>query len=359
MRRYIFMFSKFFKRRESAEAPAQVATAPTPKPAHHSKPAARHARPKPARQPAPVEPVREVKEGAPGPFLELGLADAVARGAAASGYSEPTPIQKGAIPIVLTGKDLMGSAQTGTGKTAAFALPILSRLGEHKRGNPRVLILEPTRELAMQVDDAFRDFARFTDLRAAAFYGGVGYGKQREEIKRGIDVVIATPGRLLDYLQQREISLAGVEILVLDEVDRMLDMGFLPDVRRIVEKCPPRDQRQTLFFSATLPPEIERLTEWALRPNPPIVEIGERRSPAETVTHAFYPVNNSQKFDLLSTLLEKTQYNSVLVFARTKHGSDRIAKKLKTEGHSVAVLHGKPFPEPAHRGAGRLQERQV
>ena len=203
-----------------------------------------------------------------------------------------------------------------------------------------MLILEPTRELAMQVDEAFRDFARFTDVRAAAFYGGVGYGKQRDEIKRGVDVVIATPGRLLDYLQQREISLAGVEILVLDEVDRMLDMGFLPDVKRIVEKCPPRDKRQTLFFSATLPPEIERLTEWALRPNPQIIEIGERRSPAETVTHAFYPVANSQKFDLLTELLQRTQYNSVLVFARTKHGSDRIAKKLKTDGHSVAVLHG-------------------
>ena len=339
------MFSKFFKRRENAEAPATVATATAPKPAHrNNKPAASH-QPRPARParqhaPAPVETVREVKDGDPKPFLELGLADDIARGAAASGYSEPTPIQKGAIPIVLTGKDLMGSAQTGTGKTAAFALPILSKLGKNQRGNPRVLILEPTRELAMQVDEAFRDFARFTDLRAAAFYGGVGYGKQREELKRGVDVLIATPGRLLDYLQQREVSLAGVEILVLDEVDRMLDMGFLPDVKRIVEKCPPRDQRQTLFFSATLPPEIERLTEWALRPNPQIVEIGERRSPAETVTHAFYPVANSQKFDLLTELLERTNYNSVLVFARTKHGSDRIAKKLKTEGHSVAVLHG-------------------
>ena len=341
------MFSKFFKRRDHAEAPALAATASTPKPAHHSKSTATPARParpargpRPARQPAPAEPVRENKEGNPAPFLELGLLEPVARGAAASGYSDPTPIQKGAIPIVLTGKDLMGSAQTGTGKTAAFALPILSRLEKGRQGNPRVLILEPTRELAMQVDESCRDFARFTDLRSAAFYGGVGYGKQRDELKRGVDVLIATPGRLLDFLQQREISLAGVEILVLDEVDRMLDMGFLPDVKRIVEKCPPRDQRQTLFFSATLPPEIERLTQWALRPNPQIIEIGERRSPAETVTHAFYPVNNAQKFDLLTALLERTNYNSVLVFARTKHGSDKIAKKLKLDGHSVAVLHG-------------------
>jgi ATP-dependent RNA helicase RhlE len=273
-------------------------------------------------------------------FAGLGLSDAVRSGAEASGYTAPTPIQERAIPVVLTGKDLIGSAQTGTGKTAAFALPILSLLGKHRRGAPRVLILEPTRELAMQVDDAFRDFGKFTDLRAAAFYGGVGYGKQREELKRGIDVLIATPGRLLDFLEQGAISLTGVEILVLDEVDRMLDMGFLPDVRRLVEKCPPRDRRQTLFFSATLPPEIERLTGWALRPNPEIIEIGERRSPAETVTHAFYPVAASQKFDLLTAILERTQYQSVLVFARTKHGSDRIARKLVGEGHSVAVLHG-------------------
>ena len=313
------MLSKFFKRQPTApDSPAQAA--PITKPVHAA----------PA-QPAPTE---------AGTFADLGLSEAVTRGAEAAGYSVPTPIQQRGVPIVLTGKDLIGSAQTGTGKTAAFALPILSRLGQHRNGSPRVLILEPTRELAMQVDDAFRDYARFTDLRAAAFYGGVGYGKQRDELKRGVDVVIATPGRLLDYLEQRAISLAGVEILVLDEVDRMLDMGFLPDVRRIVEKCPPREKRQTLFFSATLPPEIEKLTQWALRPGPEIVEIGARRSPAETVTHAFYPVAAAQKFDLLSALLEKTNYNSVLVFARTKHGSDRIAKKLKLDGHRVAVLHG-------------------
>ena len=352
------MFSKFFKSRKSADDPKPAvetngihakASTHHPKPAPHARDSARSGRstPRPSR---PREPQRssqfepailpEAKAGNAEPFLKLGLDETVARGAAAAGYADPTPIQLRGIPVVLTGKDLIGSAQTGTGKTAAFALPILTRLGKHQPGHPRVLILEPTRELAMQVDDSFREFARFSDLRAAAFYGGVGYGKQRDELKRGLDVLIATPGRLLDFLQQREISLAGVEILVLDEVDRMLDMGFLPDVKRIVEKCPPRDQRQTLFFSATIPPEIERLTQWALRPNPEIVEVGERRSPAETVTHAFYPVANSQKFDLLLNLLERTQYNSVLVFARTKHGSDRIAKKLKTEGHSVAVLHG-------------------
>ena len=273
-------------------------------------------------------------------FSKLGLSEAILRGAAEAGYASPTPIQVRAIPIVLTGKDLIGSAQTGTGKTAAFALPILTLLAAGKRGAPRVLVLEPTRELAMQVDAAFRDYAKFSDIRAAAFYGGVGYGKQREDLKRGVDIVVATPGRLIDYLNQGEISLRNVEILVLDEVDRMLDMGFLPDVKRVVEKCPPRDKRQTLFFSATLLPEIEKLTQWALRPNPEIVEVNERRSAAETVSHGFYPVSSARKFDLLSALLEKTDYHSVLVFARTKHGADRIARRLKSARHSVAVLHG-------------------
>ncbi len=317
------MLSKFFQRR-GGEPKSPTPAATTHKPS----------------VPAAVAPASDADAAPVGSFADLGLGEAVTRGALAAGYTAPTPIQARGIPIALAGKDVIGSAQTGTGKTAAFALPILTRLGKHQRGNARVLILEPTRELAMQVDEAFRDYAKFTDLRAAAFYGGVGYGKQRDEMKRGLDIIIATPGRLLDYLQQKEISLNGIEILVLDEVDRMLDMGFLPDVRRIVEKCPPREKRQTLFFSATLPPEIEKLTQWALRPNPEVIEIGARRSPAETVSHAFYPVATAQKFDLLSALLEKTNYNSVLVFARTKHGSDRIAKKLKNDGHRVAVLHG-------------------
>ena len=313
------MFSKLFQRRQPAAT-------------RHSHPS-NHVSPRPAEPSAP----REVSSES---FAKLGLSEPVLRGAAEAGYTQPTPIQGRAIPVVLTGKDLIGSAQTGTGKTAAFALPILSRLAAGKRGAPRVLVLEPTRELAMQVDTAFRDYAKFTDLRAAAFYGGVGYGKQREDLKRGVDVIVATPGRLIDFLNQGEISLRNIEILVLDEVDRMLDMGFLPDVKRVVEKCPPRDKRQTLFFSATLPPEIEKLTQWALRPNPEIVEVGARRSAAETVTHGFYPVSSARKFDLLLALLDKTEYHSVLVFARTKHGADRIARKLKSSRHSVAVLHG-------------------
>jgi len=259
----------------------------------------------------------------------------VVHGAQRMGYSEPSPIQLRAIPIVLAGRDLIASAQTGTGKTAAFALPVLSKLGE-PQPHIRCLVLEPTRELAMQVETAFRDYSRFMHLEVALIHGGVGYGKQRDSLQGRCDVVVATPGRLLDFMQQGEIDLTKLEFLVLDEVDRMLDMGFLPDVRRIVEQCP--KDRQTLFFSATVPEEIGRLSAWCLR-DPEKIEIGARRSPAETVTHAFYPVALAQKFDLLIALLSRTDFDSVLIFSRTKEGADRIARKLKDENHSVAVLH--------------------
>jgi ATP-dependent RNA helicase RhlE len=253
------------------------------------------------------------------------------------GFAEPTPIQLRAFPIILAGKDLIGTAQTGTGKTAAFALPILTLLGRHSgRQRSECLVLEPTRELAAQVETAFRDYGRFTDLRVGLVHGGVGYGRQREELKRGVHVLVATPGRLLDLLEQRATTLKSVNILVLDEVDRMLDMGFLPDVRRILDKIP--RARQTLLFSATLPPEIERLAASVLR-NPELVEIGARRSPVETVTHAVYPVAADQKFDLLMALLERTHFDSVLIFCRTKVNADRVAHFLKHAQHAVAVLH--------------------
>jgi ATP-dependent RNA helicase RhlE len=268
------------------------------------------------------------------PFTALGLSDALAYGVQEMGYVNPTPIQAQAIPVVLKGGDVIGSAQTGTGKTAAFALPIIQRLGTH--GKLRCLILEPTRELALQVEEAFQKFAKFTDLRVTIVYGGVGYGKQTEDLRRGMDILAATPGRLLDHLEQGNCSLADIDILVLDEVDRMLDMGFLPDVKRIVQKCP--KERQTLFFTATLPPELEQLAGWALR-DPVKVEIGRQRSPAETVTHAFYPVVASQKFDLLQLLLEQTDFKSVLIFSRTRMGADRIAHRLQSKGHTVGVMH--------------------
>ncbi len=267
-------------------------------------------------------------------FTKLGLIDALAYAVQEMGYVEPTPIQAQAIPVLLRGGDVIGSAQTGTGKTAAFALPIIQRLGGH--GAMRCLILEPTRELALQVEEAFQKFAKFTDLRVTIVYGGVGYGKQTEDLRRGMDILAATPGRLLDHMEQGNCSLDKIDILVLDEVDRMLDMGFLPDVRRIVSKCP--KARQTLFFTATLPPEIEQLASWALR-DPVKVEIGRVHSPAETVSHAFYPVVASQKFELLQLLLDKTEIKSVLIFSRTRMGADRIAHKLKGKGHTVGVMH--------------------
>jgi ATP-dependent RNA helicase RhlE len=267
-------------------------------------------------------------------FKALNLSEPVLRGVQAAGYTDPTPIQLRAIPVVLSGRDLIASAQTGTGKTAAFALPILCRLGAH--GRTRVLILEPTRELAAQVETSFRDFARFTNLRTVAIFGGVGYGRQREELRRGVDIVAATPGRLMDYLRDGTLSLGDITILVLDEVDRMLDMGFLPVVKDIIGRCP--RQRQTLFFSATVPPEIQAVASFALK-DPERVEVGVSRSVTQSVSHALYPVAHGQKFDLLLALLGQAGFDSVLVFSRTKHGADKIARKLKAANHSVAVLH--------------------
>ena len=268
------------------------------------------------------------------PFSKLGLSPQVLEGVSAAGYAEPTAIQLRAIPLVMAGRDLIGCAQTGTGKTAAFALPILSRLDRH--GAARALVLEPTRELAAQVETAIRDYGRFTNLRMVVLFGGAGYGKQDQGLRQGADIVVATPGRLLDHLQRGTLRLNQIEILVLDEADRMLDMGFMPDVRRIVERCP--RNRQTMLFSATIPPEIEQLVKWALR-KPETVEIGQRRAPAETVTHALYPVASDQKQAILDELLKRTDFDQVLIFCRTKHGADRVARKLQQQGHAVAVLH--------------------
>lgn len=251
------------------------------------------------------------------------------------GFVDPTPIQLRSFPVVLEGRDLIASAQTGTGKTAAFALPILTRI-ENNPGAIRCLVLEPTRELAMQVETAFRDYARFMDIEVGLIHGGVGYGKQRESLAAKAEVIAATPGRMLDFIQEGEVNFSGLQVLVLDEVDRMLDMGFMPSVRKIIEACP--QDRQTLLYSATVPEEIARLSQWCLR-DPEKIEIGARRSPAETITHALYPVAMDQKFDLLLALLERTNFDSVLIFARTKDGADRIARQLKKAQHSVAVLH--------------------
>ncbi len=310
------------RRREEDGENAGPAPASTPAPVVAAKPFV-------PPEPIEIPPISEDNE-----FIGLGLVPAIAAAAEAKGYTQPTPIQSEAIPFILQERDVIGSAQTGTGKTAAFSLPILQKLGEH--GTLRCLILEPTRELALQVDEAMHTYSKFTNLNTTVIYGGVGYGPQRDAIASGLDIIVATPGRLLDHIEQRSFSLSGIQYLVLDEVDRMLDMGFLPDVKRIIAMCP--KERQTLFFSATIPPELEKLTEWCLR-DPHTIEIGRRRSAAETVSHAFYPVIESQKFDLLKKLLEDTNYESVLIFCRTKHGADFVASRLEREKHKVAVMH--------------------
>ena len=251
------------------------------------------------------------------------------------GWTDPSPIQLRAIPLLLEGKDVIGSAQTGTGKTAAFTLPILSQLPKPD-GKSRVLILEPTRELASQVETAVRDYARFTDHEVAVIYGGVGYGKQVDALKNGVDIIVATPGRLLDHMQQGVAKMKDITHVVLDEADRMLDMGFLPDVKRILEKCP--KDRVTALFSATVPPEIETLISWAMK-DPETIEIGMRRSPADTVKHVIYPVAEKQKTELLFAVLKSVDFDSAIIFCRTKHGADRVGNQLKRENHAVAILH--------------------
>ena len=267
-------------------------------------------------------------------FQEFGLSEAVLRGVTAKGYIDATPIQLQAIPLVMQGRDVMGSAQTGTGKTAAFALPLLTMLGGP--GALRCLVLEPTRELAQQVHQSFVSYGHATGLRSVLIHGGVGYGNQRDGLAKGADVIVATPGRLLDFMEDGTIKLGEVRHLVLDEVDRMLDMGFLPDVSKIIRQTP--KDRQTLFFSATLPPELETLTKWILR-DPIAIEIGRRQSAADTVAHALYPVAKDQKMDLLLAMLEATHFESVLVFTQTKIAADMVTSRLAKMKHLVAAMH--------------------
>jgi ATP-dependent RNA helicase RhlE len=270
-------------------------------------------------------------------FAELGLNESILRAIAEMSYTQPTPIQAGSIPHILEGKDVIGSAQTGTGKTAAYALPVLHRLGGHREGAaPRCLVLGPTRELAAQVESNFVEYGRYSPLKCCLIHGGVGYGKQLEELKAGADVVIATPGRLLDHIQQKTFNLSSVEVLILDEVDRMLDMGFIDDVRRIIRLC--RKDRQTLLFSATVPDAIKRLIAVHLK-DPVEVSIGIKLSPAETVKHEIYPVGAMQKFDLMLALIEQMEIDSMIIFCRMKSGADRIARWLADRNYSVAPMH--------------------
>ena len=281
-------------------------------------------------------------------FPELGLDESILKSIDEFGFKEPTPIQAGAIPNVIAGKDVIGSAQTGTGKTAAYALPVLHRLGGHKESAaPRCLVLGPTRELAAQVRDQFKSYGKYCEPKCCLIHGGVGYGKQIQGLKSGADVVIATPGRLLDHVQQKNFDLRSIEVLVLDEVDRMLDMGFIEDVKRIIKLC--NRNRQTLLFSATVSEEIKRLIAFALK-EPVEVTIGVKLSPAETVKHEIYPVVAMQKFDLLIALIDKMDIDSMIIFCRMKVGADRITRWLTEHGHSCAAMHSN-LPQKARTKA--------
>lgn len=273
----------------------------------------------------------------PSAFDKFGLDPALVRAVQALGYETPTPIQREAIPPILDGRDVIGTAQTGSGKTAAFLLPILQRLLRLPGGRTRSLVLTPTRELAAQIVDAFGGLAKGTRLRAHAVYGGVGMVPQADALRGGVDVVVATPGRLLDHMRRRTGDFRGLEVLVLDEADRMLDMGFLPDVHRIVDAVP-RD-RQTLLFSATMPPEIERMSRDIMR-NPVRISVSPPHRPPATIRHEVYPVPAHLKTSLLVRLLGREDMLSVLVFVRTKRRADRVARQVAQAGFPVARIHG-------------------
>lgn len=269
-------------------------------------------------------------------FKKFNLHPHVTAGVTAAGYVEPTPIQTQAIPSVMEGRDVMGLAQTGTGKTAAFALPILHRLMQGDRGHVRALVIAPTRELAEQIHESIIALGKQTRIRSVTVYGGVNINPQIEKLKRGVEVVVACPGRLLDHIGQGTIDLSRIEVLVLDEADQMFDMGFFPDIRRILKQLPPK--RQTLLFSATMPDEIRKLAHEVLT-DPVTVQVGNTAPPV-TVSHALYPVEQHLKTPLLLELLHHTDTESVLIFTRTKHRAKRLGEQLEKAGYKAASLQG-------------------
>ncbi|HEY6509035.1 MAG TPA: DEAD/DEAH box helicase, partial [Vicinamibacterales bacterium] len=270
-------------------------------------------------------------------FSTFSLHPSLLSGIRELGFVQPTPIQSEAIPIAVSGRDLLACAQTGSGKTAAFLLPIMNRLIDHPRRTTRALILTPTRELAAQILDDLNALAVHTPLTAAAVYGGVGMGPQEHAFRTGVDVIIATPGRLLDHFQKPYAKLAGIEYLVLDEADRMLDMGFLPAIRRVLRHIPTR--RQTLFFSATMPPDIAVLAGEMLK-NPARISLQRQAAPAGGITQAVYPVPQALKTALFLELLQRDLIREALVFTRTKHRTDRLTAQLVNKGVNAARIHG-------------------
>jgi len=295
-------------------------------------------------------------------FASLGLSEPIFRAAAERGYTTPTPIQEQAIPVVMSGVDLLAGAQTGTGKTAAFAMPILHKLSatadSTARGpsSVRALILVPTRELAAQVEESVQLYGRYLSLRSLVLIGGVKINPQMQKLRRSVDVLVATPGRLLDHIQQRSVDLSHVEILVLDEADRMLDMGFIRDIRRILAVLPKK--RQNLLFSATFSPEIRSLADGLLH-NPASVEVATRNATADTVAQRVFAVEQDRKRELLAHLIENNQWRQVLVFTRTKHGADRLAKHLSQDGIQAMAIHGDKSQGARTRALAEFKEGKI
>ena len=291
-------------------------------------------------------------------FSTLGLGPKILKAVEDAGYSVPTPIQLQAIPVILDRKDLIGIAQTGTGKTAAFALPMLELITRRELGStkPYALIVAPTRELALQIDEAVRSLAKDLRLRCVTIYGGVGERPQIDALHKGADIIVATPGRLIDLFGQGHVSLKDIRYVVLDEADRMLDMGFLPQIRRIINALP--KDRQTMLFSATLSRDIENIAHDFLRA-PQVVEIGRRSNPAETVTHYLYPVSKARKVELLIHLLRDETLDSVLVFSRTKHGADKIARKLSLAKIPTTTIHSNRTQSQRVRALESFREAKV
>jgi ATP-dependent RNA helicase RhlE len=273
------------------------------------------------------------------PFSSFGLHADLLRGVKELGFKRPTPIQTDAMPPAIAGKDVLACAMTGSGKSAAFLLPILNRLIGKKRGTTRALILTPTRELAAQIDEHLRELAVHTPLSGAAVYGGVGMGPQEHAFRSGVDVIVATPGRLLDHFQYGYAKLEGLEVLVLDEADRMLDMGFLPDIRRVLRHLPSSSKLQTLFFSATLPQPIVELSKEMLK-NPATISIERKSAPATGITQSVFPVSQDLKLALLETLLKRREIQNAIVFTRTKHRANRVFEQLERHKVRVARIHG-------------------
>ena len=293
------------------------------------------------------------------PFSKLGLADQLVQGILATGYTAPTAIQSRAIPLAVAGRDIIGCAQTGTGKTAAFVLPMLNHFLQHAashKGHPtRGLVLTPTRELAQQVEEFVTGYGRFASMQSIAIFGGVNMESQIKRLRRGVDIVVATPGRLLDHMNRRTVDLSHVEILVIDEADRMFDMGFIQDVRKIISRVPAK--RQTLLFSATMSPEVKSLVA-SIQTNPEMIDIGERRKPVETVKQHFYSSPQESKMDLLFHILQSKELDCVLVFSRTKHGADKISNRLERGGVKAVAIHSNRTQAQRQRALAGFKQGQ-